>query len=298
MGQINDAVEIIESLSETELTQAIGATGQRLGDGAALLERLHAERKKALVADDGASVLRGERKRALAKGNDKEADKLDAEIAKAVAHTNAERDRNIDRLDAEISKVKKLIAREEDRYQVLNEDLAKAKTLEHQRRMDALYARADTARKIGEALIRNEYAQLSTKMVEVLTKLVAINVFIRDANDELKGTRSTPGDPRNRQVEAPNNIRRTADRIIPATTREIQRGTSVGLGNVFPREYVYVTEIEEVPEKRIAGSWRPELPDSCEIASAMEGGASWSNKFGAEHEKVAKRYQEIIDALL
>lgn len=285
---MNETVEV-QDPSVLKLEHAIGAATQRLADAEAGLEQLRARRRRALVEDGQTDQrqLHEKRKKALAKGDEGEVDRLDAEIGKAV-----------DLLEADIAYAEKVVAREKDRLQVLNDDLTQAKASEHERKMDALYARADAARKIGEALIRNEYTQLSAKMVDVFTKLVAIKIFIRDANAELEGTRSAPGDPRNRRVEEPNDIRRTPDVIIPASTREVERCMSVGSGNHFPREYAYVKEIEEIPERRVAGRWQPELPDSCEIAPAMEGGASWSNKFGAEQEKVAKRYQEIVAALL
>ena len=272
-----------------KIEYAIGAATQRLADAEAGLEQLRARRRRALVADDQTDQrqLHEKRKKALAKGDEGEVSRLDAEIGKA-----------IDLLDADIAYAEKVIVREKDRLQVLNDDLAQAKAHEHERKMDALFNRADAARKIGEALIRNEYAQLSTKMVDVLTKLIAVNMFIRDANAELEGTSSRPGDKHTRRVAAPNNIRRTADRIIPATTREVEYQVRTGGQPGLYTDYQTRTRIEDVPEEKISGSWQSELPNSCEIAPAMEGGVSWSNKFGAEHGKVAKRYQEIVDALL
>lgn len=256
---IKDAVETQATPSSVaKIELAIGAAKQRFADAAASIEQLQAKRRRALVADGKA----------------------------------------VDQIETDLTKAKKIFLRERDLLQVLEEDLAEAKTLEQQRSFDTLFKRASTARQIGEALIRNEYAQWAAKGADILAKLTAIDAFIRNSNTIFAGgTATAPVDSLNRRVAGPNDIRRVPDQLIPATTREVEYQEKAGHFNGVSTPYVTKTRIEDVPEQRIPGNWVPELYDDCVIVPVMKGSPEW-DKHGRSKAEAEKRYEEIIATLV
>jgi hypothetical protein len=126
--------------------------------------------------------------------------------------------KELDRIDAQLATSARDASRRAERVQLLQEKLEQAQENEQEREIDGLVARADRARKIGEELIRKDYAKQATALALTLLKLRAVDGFIDDLNFRI--------DRAGRQVVAsPNSIRH----ILPRTeVRTIKKRVGIG----------------------------------------------------------------------
>ncbi len=140
--------------------------------------RIAAERNRLLIEQNLEADLDGQRLAPLEAGDDAALDRVEAQI-------NACRDRQY---------------RIKERIELLEKRLAQAKVAEHDASLDALEARANRARELGEKLITVEYRKHATALASVATRLCAIDALIESTNRSLEKERRNP-------VGSPNFVR-------------------------------------------------------------------------------------------
>lgn len=121
--------------------------------------------------------------------------------------------KELDRIDAQLVISSRDAGRRAERVQLLQQKLEQAKAREDEQKLDAIVARAEKARKLGEDLIRKDYAKQAAALADTLLKLRAIDTCIDDLNRALSqaGREST--------VPSPNGIRQTPAREEVRTVR-------------------------------------------------------------------------------
>ena len=131
---------------------------------AGIQQRIDDERRRLLIEQNLAHSLAGQRLAPLEAGDDEALDRFEAQIAACT-----ERQFRI-----------------QERLEILEQRLTEAQERETQANLDAIAARANKAREIGEKLIRSEYRKHAEALASVLSKLHAIDTFIDARNRELE----------------------------------------------------------------------------------------------------------------
>lgn len=158
-----------------------------------LAKRIDDERRRLLMEQNLQVNLEGQRLAPLEAGDDEALDRVEAQI-------NGCCDRQ---------------ARIQERLEILQRRLDEARANERQSILDELRARAESAREIGEGLIRKEYAKSARQMAAALAKLDAIDAFIESAN------RVFDRAGENAFVESPNHIRQQPRRQTEKKVRRV-----------------------------------------------------------------------------
>lgn len=126
--------------------------------------------------------------------------------------------KELDRIDAQLVASSRDASRRTERVQLLRQKLDQTQEREKTQEMDAVVARTERARKLGEDLIRKEYAKQAAALAVTLLKLRAIDEFIAHQNRLI--------DRAGREVVgSPNAIRHVAGRSEMRTVRK-----TVGIG--------------------------------------------------------------------
>lgn len=144
-----------------------------------LQTRIEAERGRLLIEQNLHVDLEGQRLAPLEAGDDEALDRVEAQI-------NACNDRQ---------------ARIQERLEILERRLTEATDREESNRLDAIAARGNRARELGEALIR-EYGELAPKLAAILERLAACEDIIEDTNNILHRAKRDQD-----MVRSPNAIR-------------------------------------------------------------------------------------------
>jgi hypothetical protein len=144
-----------------------------------LQTRIDAERRRLLIEQNLHVDLEGQRLAPLEAGDDEALDRVEAQI-------NACNDRQ---------------ARSQERLEILERRLIEATERERQQDLDAVAARADRARILGEMLIA-EYARHAPKLAELIERLAACDQIIEEANGILSRANRDKD-----MVPSPNAIR-------------------------------------------------------------------------------------------
>jgi hypothetical protein len=131
----------------------------------------------------------------------------------------ADDQKEVDRIDAQLATIGRDAERRRERVALLTSQLEKAQERERNEDLDKVAARTDRARELGESLIRKEYAKAAAALADVLHKIHAIDVFISGQNRILeKGDRE--------QINSPNAIR-----TKPAWTEKRMLRQRLGIDN-------------------------------------------------------------------
>lgn len=125
--------------------------------------RIAAERNRLLLEQNLEVELEGQRQAPLEAGDDDALDRVEAQI-------NASRDRQY---------------RIQERIELLDKRLVQTKEAEHEASLDALAARADRAREIGERLITEDYRRQASALASTLARLAAFERFVEQSNEAL-----------------------------------------------------------------------------------------------------------------
>src|SRR3954470_5720334 len=141
--RFRDLIGRPDEASVASLEAAVARASAAATDASTRLEKLQAERRAALVADD-----------------DKACDRLDAEI------TTATRDRER-ALEAGLE---------------LGARLGQARQREHQAKVDAVHKRGEAARRKAIATIKGDYARHARALVKIAAELEAAQVEIDSTN--------------------------------------------------------------------------------------------------------------------
>jgi hypothetical protein len=194
-------------------------------------------------------------------------------------------------VEKDISSVRLGIERLEERLKALPEERERLVKLEHERELEALRQRAERARHLGEQLITGEYADCARKMIAVLSKLAAIDVFIDNANSQLE----------DRCVERPERVRREPIVVIPARVEMRQReGWTDEKGhNLPPMDQRPFDVPVEIPAQRTGGMWLDPLHESAIIPPALWGGEGWDSRWQTQAlQKARAEAADIVAKLL
>lgn len=126
--------------------------------------------------------------------------------------------KELDRIDAQLVASSRDAGRRAERVKLLEGKLAQAQEREKAQEIDAIAARAEKARKLGEELIRKDYAKQAAALADTLMKLRAIDKFIENQNWLI----DRAGRP---VVASPNALRH----IMPRTeTRKVRKIVGIG----------------------------------------------------------------------
>ncbi|MCQ4164702.1 hypothetical protein [Tahibacter harae] len=123
--------------------------------------------------------------------------------------------KELDRIDAQLVASSRDAGRRAERVKLLEGKLAQAQEREKAQEIDAIVARAEKARKLGEELIRKDYAKQAAALAETLMKLRAIDKFIEEQNYTLANA------GREGSVPSPNQIRHILGRTGTRTIRKM-----------------------------------------------------------------------------
>lgn len=129
--------------------------------------------------------------------------------------------KELDRIDAALATSSRDASRRAERVELLQSKLQEAQEREEGERLDAIAARADKARRMGEELLRKDYAKQAAALAETLTKLRAIDHFINEQNRVLDSN-------------GRNTIARSNDvRHILPRSEKIRRRKRVGIAEAL-----------------------------------------------------------------
>jgi len=120
----------------------------------------------------------------------------------------------VDKIDVELAMLSKRIQLSNERIVVAEAAEREAAELAEQDKLDAIAARADKARKLGEALLP-EYAGASLKLASILSKLSAIDNLIRESNQTLSAAgRDVIASPNAMRCKPLTYLERTERRLV------------------------------------------------------------------------------------
>ena len=151
----------------------------------AIAKRIIAEQERLAAEEKIEASLTVERKRLLTAGTDAETDECER------------------RIDASRSAQVRIL----ERVDLLTAQLQEANQVERAARLDAIAARAETARLEGEKLIRTDYPKLASQLGTLLKRLLLIDTAIKRENRTLHRAGREP-------VPASNYIRCTPPKYI------------------------------------------------------------------------------------
>lgn len=176
--------------------------------------------------------------------------------------------KGLDKLDREIAEQHQKEGRSIERLTLLRVELTRAKKADENAEIDALHARADQLRVIGETRIL-DYERAVSTVVEILRELTAIESVIESANHRL-------GD---RRINSPGWIRRQPVTVVPARDEIIQTaepGLYDGAGkslDLNQRKPVSVTR--HIPAEQSGGALPSPLHEVVYLPPGRWGGDGW-----------------------
>ena len=120
----------------------------------------------------------------------------------------------IDSIDSELDALRKRITLSNERITVAEQAAQEEAAQAEQDRLDAVAARADKARKVGESLLP-EYAGAATKLSALLGRLTAIDALIAESNHTLRiAGRETIASPNAIRCRPMSYVERTERRRV------------------------------------------------------------------------------------
>jgi hypothetical protein len=173
-------------------------TAPLAASSADLEKRIDDERRRLLIEQNLQVNLEGQRLAPLEAGDDEALDRVEAQI-------NSCCDRQ---------------ARIQERIEILQRRLEEAKGRENEADLDALAARADRIRIIGEKAIA-KYAELAAPLAQILHRLAAADALINAANRKLHAAgRAIVASPNDIRCRPAQRFDRTVKRTVGIGQRE------------------------------------------------------------------------------
>ena len=136
-------------------------------------------------------------------------------------------DGQVDRIDVDMGIGKTAIIRARERIELLERRIVETREQERAAELDAVAARADRARQIGESLI-HQYGEHAQTIATLLNKLTAIGTFIAQSNAKLKEANR----PR---IASPNAMRCREESSVERIERR-----RLGVGDVLHPAHAFV----------------------------------------------------------
>jgi hypothetical protein len=129
-------------------------------------------------------------------------------------------DEALDRVEVQINQCCDRQARIQERIEILERRLVEAQEREREHQLDALAARADRARILGEAAI-GEYGRQANALVPLLRRLCAIEKFVEQTNQQLIAAgREAIHSPNAIRCRVPRRFDRTITKRVGIGERE------------------------------------------------------------------------------